>query len=715
MGLDEACGWARAWPLTWPRVRKLALEVEENVRLSGRPWAEAWTSAEATARAKAEAQATAQAEAGVDEAAWRAHYLRGSSSLEDALAMRIVKETEEEASLESSKIGWTRTWILDAKGQGEAEALALALAGVWGWARSEARARGERPPRTLADPSTIWRILTILSRSGLARVLWHNSPETRDEYSCIIHFISPITRLPFELLHQIVLTIVENTSGPPSTLMLVCKHWHTIVTSFWASLNLGTWSPVDAVTSKLERSQWLLDIVVDTESDRGYFIPSCGAFGAIFSAMEASSRWRSLEVKSFPPRADLPEDLVNRRLQRCCNTTMSRFTTFKIKSACETSPLLNGLLSILGVAASPELATVEINSPNAISFLASAYPSIFHSVKVLALDTPGIPNPVDLLPHLHQLESFTASHISFPVYYYGTDLPLVHTLHRLSLKAVSIQWMSGRTFHVLEHCTLIFPLHRQVLHTFKAVLPNCRHLTFQGVPLDILNNISAKKLIHLSVTCSSSFGRCGARQLVRFSQGFRESQLTPNINILHIDIEAASRAWIYVLAFLPGLEELVIHSPRPSSLGAKVFQSLIVLPVDSNNLGTISTPGRSSTPLLPLLQRFVLKYGRWLRQSEQFDLIPVLMSIIRSRQHFNVSLKRFGLQMRSDQNDPLELIGRFGVHVEGFMRLANESGIKAASLPFTAEEMVQASSVAGSHLAFRRPSSLAQETGGIPA
>jgi hypothetical protein len=311
------------------------------------------------------------------------------------------------------------------------------------------------------------------------------------------------------LLHQIFLIIIDETSGPPLVLMLVCKHWHAIVTSIWASLNLGTRTPMDAVTSKLERNQWLLDIVVDTDSDRGDFTPSDGAFEAIFAAIEASSRWRSLVVKSFPAQADLPEDLVNRRLQRCSNATMSRFTTFKIKSACETSPLLNGLLRILGTTASSELTTVEINSANVISFLAPAYPSMFHSVKVLSLDTPGIPNPVDLLPHLHQLETFTASHISFPIYHNDVDLPFIHTLRHLSLRAVSIQWMSGRTFHVLEDCTLIFPLHRHVLHTFSTTLPNCKHLTFQGYPLNILNGISAHKLTHLSVTCSGSFNGRG--------------------------------------------------------------------------------------------------------------------------------------------------------------------------------------------------------------
>src|SRR6266404_9598293 len=114
-------------------------------------------------------------------------------------------------------------------------------------------------------------------------------------------------------------------------------------------------------------------------------------------------------------------------------------------------------------------------------FLAPTYPSIFHSVKFLSLDTPGIPNPVDLLPHLHQLETFTASHISFPIHHTHVNLPFIHTLRHLSLRAVSIQWMSGRTFHALEDCTLIFPLHQQVLHPFTTILPSCKQLTFQAI------------------------------------------------------------------------------------------------------------------------------------------------------------------------------------------------------------------------------------------
>ena len=633
--------WSQAWLDAWPRAKTVALP---GVGLCTQAAANAWIEAE-----------------------WA-----------EAKARRYRRQVDKQRS---------RTW---------AEAEALALAGVWAWAARPVQGEAQNGdcapssssgPSGLADPSTIIDILTSLNRYGVANDLWHCSPEKRDEYSCIIHFIAPITRLPFELLHHIFLIIIDETHGQPPALMLVCKDWHVIVTSIWASLNLGTTTSIDAVTSKLERSKWLLDIAVDTDSDRGDFTPSDTAFEAIFAAIEATPRWRSFVVKSFPARADLPEEIVNRRLQHCSNATMSRFATFKIKPACETSPLLDGLLRILGTLGGSELTTVEINSGNVISYLAPLYLSLFHSVKVLSLDTWGIRDPVDLLPHLHQLESFTASYLPLSVHHGHVELPFVHTLRHLRLKSVSIQWMSGRTFHVLETCTLIFPLHQQALPAFNTTLPNCNHLTFQGHPLEILGGISAQHLSHLSVTCSGSFNRRGTRHLVWLScQVLGESRLAPKS--LHISIKATSEAWIESLALMSDLEELVIHSARPSSIGAKVFQSL-VQPVHVSNLGTTPAPGELGGLLCPSLRRFGLKYDRWLRRSEQFDLIPVFVSIIRSREYSNYSLESFDLWTTNDQEDPLELIESSQVSVEGFKRLAKESGIKEGSLDLATMRLTQ--------------------------
>ena len=670
----------QAWLQAWPWAKTVAMGVEVKVR-QFKLWADVWTQGEAEVKAETQAKVRAQKAKAKAKAGEHAE-----ARLLATLPWVVEEQTEERKAKE--KRAWAWVHKADAEAEAEARAVteveaeaearieALALAGAWGWARAEARKRGESVPAAAVDSSTIRDILSNLHHNGIAHQLWDHSPEGRDEYSCIIDVIAPITRLPFELLRQIFLIIIDETSSPP---MLVCKHWHSILTSTWASLKLGTRTPMDVVARKLERNQWLLDVVVDTDSDRDDFTPSDSAFEAIFAAIEASSRWRSFVVESFPRQADLPEDLVNHRLQRCPNTTMSRFTTFKVKSTCETSPFLNGLLHILGTTAGPELTTVEINSPSVISFLAPAYPFIFRSIRVLSLDTPGVPSSVDLLPHLHQLETFTVSHISFPIYHIDVNLPFIHTLRHLKLRAVSIQWMSGRTFPTLEYCTLIFPLHRNTLHTFSTTLPNCKHLTFQGSPLDILNGISAHKLTQLSVTCSGSFNRRGSRQLVQLShQVLGGSRLAPTI--LHISVGAKNQAWINALPFMSNLEELIIDNARPTSLGAKVFRSLVIRP----------TRRGACAPLCPSLKRLGLKYHRWLRRTERFSLIPDLVYLIKSRERSNYALESLSMCMTSNQEDPLQLVEGSRMSPKGLQRLAEESGITGEEfVELMATELVQ--------------------------
>ena len=353
--------------------------------------------------------------------------------------------------------------------------------------------------------------------------------------------------LPPELLQQIFLIIIDNDNDSPLVLMRVCKYWYDIVTGIWASLKLGTTTPKDAVIAKLERDQWILDVLVDTEVDRPHFTSSEGAYQAIFAAIQATSRWRSLVVETFPTQADLPEDLVNRGLQKCSDPVLNCLRTLIIKCPCEMSPLLDRLLRILGNTASRELTTVTIHSQSVISFLVPTYSFIFRSVIVLSLDARGLSNPVDLLPHLHQLKTLTASHIPLPVYHDNVDLPFVHTLRRLTLRSVSIQWMSGRTFHALKSCTILFPLHRHVLHTFRTTLPNCKHLSFEGYPLDIFSGVSAHKLTDLSARCSTSHKPRGNRQLALFSsQALQEDRLAPRV--LHISVEATNSAWTKAFA-----------------------------------------------------------------------------------------------------------------------------------------------------------------------
>ena len=67
--------------------------------------------------------------------------------------------------------------------------------------------------------------------------------------------------------------------------MRVSKLWYTIVTGICALFKLGTITPRDAVARTLEWNQWLLDVVIDTEFDRGDFTPPQGAYWAILAAI----------------------------------------------------------------------------------------------------------------------------------------------------------------------------------------------------------------------------------------------------------------------------------------------------------------------------------------------------------------------------------------------------------------------------------------------
>ena len=634
------------WDAQPPWGQARALELERALAL-------AWERGRELALALAQAQAQVQAE--VQTLALELELERAQERDQAALALALERAQAQE-------------WAL-----AQARARALVLVQTRALVQTE---RMFTYGEALADSELIDIIYSFEPElcHRLARDIWHQS-----RHWWLIQIIAPITRLPQELLHQILLIIINNASDSPLVLMRVSKYWYTIVTGIWASLKLGTTTPRDTVTRILQRAQWLLDVVVDTELDRD-LTPFQGAYQAIFAAMEATSRWRRLLVESLPTQADLPEYLVTSGLQKYSDAEMTRLRTFIIKCPCEMSPLLERLLRILGTTASRELTIMEIHSPSVISFLAPTYPSIFHSIKVLSLDTPRLPNPVDFLPHLHQLEVLTASHLSLPIYHNDVDIPFVHTLRHLSLRAVSIQWMSGRTFHALESCTLHFPLHRHVLQTFSATLPNCNKLIFQAYPLDILvNGVSTQNLTHLTVNCPCSEKLRGSRQLVRFSSHALQ-ETRPALRILHINIEATSKAWIKALSFMSNLEELVIDNSQPSSLGVKALQALVVHPVHASNLGTTNTPGGGHTPVCPSLKRFGLRYRRWLRPTEHFDLIPELVSIIWSRGQSNFALQSFRIWKESDQEDPLELIEGSGISLEGFERLANVGGWDVAQL-----------------------------------
>src|SRR5258708_14122881 len=107
-------------------------------------------------------------------------------------------------------------------------------------------------------------------RYELARNLWHlstqnpQSLQTRHKYLWVLYFIAPITRLPLELLPDIILIAIYAEIQSPLALMTVCRRWYNGVTCIWGSLDLRTSTSKDTITGRLEQNQLSLDIIIDT-------------------------------------------------------------------------------------------------------------------------------------------------------------------------------------------------------------------------------------------------------------------------------------------------------------------------------------------------------------------------------------------------------------------------------------------------------------------
>ena len=515
----------------------------------------------------------------------------------------------------------------------------------------------QRPPQTdreLAGTSYKDLLYTLLCDLRQYVMPSSKSPQTKHVYLRVLRFIAPITRLPPELLQQIFFIIIDDVTQTSLSLMAVCRDWHDMVTSIWVSLILGATTSREAVTNKLERNPWLLDILISTEADRGGLNSSEVAYEGIFSAIEVASRWRTVVIERFPGQTDLPEALVDRGFQRCANAALSHLRTFKIKHDCEMSPLLDRLLRILGTTASAELTTVEINSGNAVLFLLTpVHSSVFNFIKVLCLDTPVMSESVDLLPHLKHLETFIASHLHLPTYPLYVDLPFTRTLRHLRLKAVSIQWMGGRTFRVLKTCALILPLHHHSVRTFGTLLPNCKELTFEGQPLETFEGFSVDKLTHLSVKSQGWSMLHGNRQIACISNRF---SIALPLRSLHIGVSGSSRAWIKALALMSNLEELLLTNLLPSSLHARLFEAFLAQPPNKENWDVTPAIGEWHAALCPSLKVIGLQYDRWLRSTEEFKLGPIFMAIIWSRKWSRHSLQSFHIWLTYDQKEPLDLV-----------------------------------------------------------
>ena len=419
--------------------------------------------------------------------------------------------------------------------------------------------------------------------------------------------------------------------------------------------------------------RWLLDVTVDMGvywRDGTGFNPV--EFHACFmAAAEAASRWRSFTLVSLPPPGTC-EDLQIMKPLLCLEY-------FKLAATCDLGNFLDPLLTALTTTTTPRFTVMEVFRPDtALYLLQPTHWHIFSSLTVLRLICRRMENPVDILPHLHKLETFEAHHLFLPVYSPGVHLSLIQTLRVLHLKSVSVQWMADRTFPVLEECTIISP--RQADAIRSVSMPSCSILKYDSNKLVTLERFHLHNLDRLEVKCGQSSARRGDMQLASLHSIFVAQRLT----CLHVQIKCSERLLTYMLGFVPALEELWMGLESPQTLSRAFFLAFVAGRPNASALIGPST--QTIAPLCRKLRKLHLHYKRWLRGPEKNALIPTLSDIVASHQPEEQS--GFSVRLSFDEGPEQHLwkvhgpVERFDIGVEAhesFIGFSSPHGIAPLS------------------------------------
>ena len=285
------------------------------------------------------------------------------------------------------------------------------------------------------------------------------------------------TYLPTELLREIFLYNIESNQIKSGQLASVCRHWRSVITSIaslWSTLTVGTWTETERVATWSQRA-YPKKVIIDPQGDSQR--PS-GApmFAGLRHALTSTGQWHELTIFSFPP-----EDSAS-QLGVQVTGTMNVLKVLHIAAGCVQSPSFTRLLNLVPVEA--PLCELRLGTPFASThFLQPHWLPALQNLTVLIVSGKDIDEPFELLPTFTQLQIFEADRLRLPFYEPNTNLPLLHTLRKLQLRACSVQWMAGRLFSCLEECAILLPRHWGVIQQHEVQLPSCEKLTYHGHPM----------------------------------------------------------------------------------------------------------------------------------------------------------------------------------------------------------------------------------------
>jgi len=473
--------------------------------------------------------------------------------------------------------------------------------------------------------------------------------------------IPPIHGLPAETLMEIF-RIVFDINPSLIRVVLVCRRWYRVVQEMpglQLPLELGTWTDPEMVRRAVGgTARRLLNITVHTDQDFKFE----GSFGESYSALaiaaENASHWRSLTVHSLPRGGQLSDRTLHTLITSMDNLPMRRLKEVKLTSELEPSPLVDRLLENIGATAMESLMS---NCSYAIQFLLQT-PSTytFRSLTTFRAVVQKMDEPIDLLPHFSKLEVLDVTNLLLPSYHDETPLPFVQTLRSLYLGTVSIEWMAGRVFPVLDACIIITP--PRPFLALDVHLSTCREFHFHHRCTTSFGKFRMPMVSVLEINNNQWNPLEGSESLVHMYMAGLGTVLQPSV--LHLTMLCKGSVLIAALRLLPNLRELSLTLPRPSALGRRFFTALLAQPA-TMPLITFSHEYRVSSPwfdwaekqngwytaICPSLRVFQLWYQRWLRPCEQFDMVAPLLALGWTRQKTTIPLQRLCVHMKANSGD----------------------------------------------------------------
>ena len=438
-----------------------------------------------------------------------------------------------------------------------------------------------------------------------------------------IHQLPPCQKahsFPVEIFSEIFLYTVQADPRSRANLMLVCWHWHDIML-----LTPGVHSQlrIHKRTKKedIERfgRRWLLDVTVDIQDitvedwRHEQDLNPVEFYACFMAAAEAASRWRSLVLVSFPPPGEYKDLQIMHPLKH--------LESFKLAESCHLGSFLKPLMTTITTTVTPLFTVMELFHPDAALYIVQlAHFQLFSFLTTLRLVCKRMQNPVNILPSLHKLEIFEAHYLSLPIYPPDVDLPLTETLRVLHLKSVSVQWIEGRVFPVLEECSIIFPHNTDAVRS--VYMPSCSILKYDSNNLGALEYFHIPQLNRLEIKCGQWRTWRGTLQLIAVHPIFAAQSLT----CLHLQIKCSEGLLAHMLRLVPALEELWMGLSSPHALSSAFFMAFA-----AGGCNAIAGPSNQIIePLCRRLRMLHLQYKRWSRGTERNALIQAFGAIVAS-------------------------------------------------------------------------------------